>query len=226
MPPRLPAVLGGAAMALAAAAPVPATALAAPALTALKPCYDAVDKSGGGTEPVIVGGTGFTPNALVDIALDGNPLIKGVHVDGTGTLPAVTIPAPYVSKGRKGFQITVTEQANRAQTVSATSLVTRLTVAVTPRSATPSTTVRFSGEGFTDAAPVYAHYVRKGRLRRTVRLAKATSGACGQFSVKRHQFPFRPAVGKWRLQVDQQKAYAKAPDSPFLVLSVDVRRAG
>jgi hypothetical protein len=44
--------------------------------------------------------------------------------------------------------------------------------------------------------------------------------------VKRHQFPFRPAVGKWRLQVDQQKAYAKAPDSPFLVLSVDVRRAG
>ncbi len=220
MPVRLSAILGGAALALAAAAP----ASAAPVLKPLKPCYDAVDKADGGTEPVVVGGSGFTPNALVDIALDGNPLIKGAQVDGNGTLPDGTIAAPFVASGRKGFQITVSEQANPAQTVSATSLVTRLTVAVTPRSATPTTTVRFRGAGFTDKAPVYAHYVRNGRVRRTVRLTKRTTGPCGTFSVRRHQFPFTPSIGKWRLQVDQRKAYRKAPGSPFLVLSVDVRR--
>jgi hypothetical protein len=101
--------------------------------------------------------------------------------------------------------------------------VARLALRVTPRRATPSTRVRFKGLGFTDRRPVYAHYVRRGEVRRTVRLAKRT-GTCGGFSVRRRQFPFRPAVGRWTLQVDQQRAYAPRPGTPVLRLRVTVLR--
>jgi hypothetical protein len=84
--------------------------------------------------------------------------------------------------------------------------------------------VRFRGRGFTAAAPVYAHYVFAGRSRRTVRLGMPT-GACGQFSVRRRQFPFRrtPRVGVWTIQFDQQERYDPRAAVRF-PLTVKVRR--
>jgi hypothetical protein len=193
-----------------------------PALTPLKPCYVAVDKRRSGTEPVTVGGTGFTPDSAVDVALDGDTLITGAKVDGAGTLPAGTIPAPFVAKGRKRFEITVTEQGSE-RSASASALVARLGVRITPGITSPTHVVRFRGRGFTDDAPVFVHYLRKGELRRTVRLAK-DPGTCGSFSVRRREFPFVPRTGRWRLQFDQQKVYAKAPEGQVADLRITVRR--
>ena len=62
-------------------------------------------------------------------------------------------------------------------------------------------------------------------MRRTVRLVRRPGGDCGTFSVHRRQIPvLRPRIGKWTLQVDQQKVYAKAPDSVFVRITITVGR--
>lgn len=205
---------------------VPSSAAAAPALTPLRPCYVAVSPTKGGTEKVELSGTGFTPNALVDVAVDGEVRYPGVRIDATGALPAGTLSAPFVESGRRAFAVTVTEQLSTAQTATVTALTTRLTVEVEPAEARPSSRVRFSGSGFMGDAPVYAHYLRKGKVRRTVRLVKETQGACGDFSVRRRQFPFSPSTGRWILQVDQVRRYTPKPVTAFLQLRVDVRLGG
>ena len=83
--------------------------------------------------------------------------------------------------------------------------------------------MRFIGRGFTDGTSVYAHYVRKGRHRKTVRLG-AAAGPCGRFDVKRRQIPFKPAVGRWTLQVDKQADYSAEPLSVFVRLAITVSR--
>jgi hypothetical protein len=93
--------------------------------------------------------------------------------------------------------------------VSATAKVTALSVTTSPsRPQTTSTRVRFRGRGFTDRLqPVYAHYVFNDKVRQTVRIGKPF-GDCGQFSVRRRQFPFKnPHVGSWIVQFDQAPDY-------------------
>ena len=83
--------------------------------------------------------------------------------------------------------------------------------------------MRIIGRGFigTDA---YAHYVRKGKARKTVRLG-APQGPCGRIDVKRRQIPVkRPALGRWTLQVDNQKTYSAMPDSVVATLSITVSK--
>jgi hypothetical protein len=108
--------------------------------------------------------------------------------------------------------------------VSAGSRVTNLGVTLRPNPAKPSQKVRFRGRGFTKAAPVFAHYVFGGVLQKTVRIAKAPFGPCGQFSVKRKQIPVRNArVGDWRLQIDQQRKWAARPASNMQSMIIKVR---
>ena len=199
----------------------PATARATPVLDPLKPCYDAAARDS--TESVRVAGTGFTPNVPVDIELSTGRVWPGLMTDATGALPGWRLPAPYVAGGSKAFTVKVTEQANPAQTVSATARVTRLTVAVRPRASAPTRKVRFTGSGFTADAPVYAHYVRRGKVRRTVRLVKRPAGTCGRVDVRRRQFPFLPRAGRWTIRVDQDRRYRTTARTPSVRLRVDVR---
>jgi hypothetical protein len=100
--------------------------------------------------------------------------------------------------------------------------VSALSVKLRPQRARPSQRVRFSGRGFTDRGGVFAHYLRRGRLIRTVRLAKGASGSCGTFSVHRRQFPFRAHQGTYLLQIDQHRRLTD--DGPLVKLTIDVRR--
>jgi hypothetical protein len=200
----------------------PATASAAPVLTPLRACYDAVSDSAGGTEPVTVAASGFEPGTLVDVAVDGEVKYAGVQVADDGTVSG-SVFAPFVAKGRRPFSVTVTQQGVPEVTARADSLVTRLAVRLTPRSSRPSARVRFRGSGFTAPKPIYLHYVRKGKLRRTVRLVKHPAGPCGGFDVRRRQFPFAPSIGRWILQIDQQRRYHAEPSSAYLQLAVDIR---
>lgn len=211
---------------------VPATAHAQPTISTLKSCYVSVrvdpQEDRYETEDVTFTAAGFTPGAKVDVLLDGNMAQEGVTVDSAGNLPKRTVKAPFVDTGsqspQRQFTITLIEQGNAANTASATALVSALEVQARPRSATPSTRITFTGRGFTALnRPVYAHYVRKGKSRKTVRLGMP-QGPCGTFSVKRRQFPFRPSAGLWILRVDQEKRYRPSPSSAFVDLEIRVRR--
>jgi hypothetical protein len=201
----------------------PATAAAAPLLDPLKPCYVAVRTTPDAytTESMVIGGHGFTPSSAVDVSIDGEP-VMGLYADAAGALAGQLVPAPIITDGERPFSVTATERDSPYNLVTAASKVSALTVKVRPKRAAPSRRVRFHGRGFTTGGGIYAHYLRRNKLRKTVRLARTTEGDCGTFSVRRPQFPFRPRQGVWRVQVDQRKRLLD--EGPLVNLTIDVRR--
>jgi hypothetical protein len=215
--------------ALAALALLPATAQAA-ALAPLKPCYISVTQTSPGAPPQItresldLAGSGFSANALIDVAFDGN-LDRTIQADAAGNLPPQILESPYQAKGQGTFTLTAAERGNPANTVSAPSRKTALTLKLTPKKAKPSKRIRFKGSGFTAQKGVWAHYLYNGKVRKTVRLVKRIKNPCGTFSVKRKQIPIkRPKLGVWRLQVDQQKRYSRAPDGVNVRADIKVQK--
>ena len=225
---RLIGVLG---LALCAAVMLPEAATAATWTAALAPCYVSVGPAPAQRQVVPVGATGFTPLAPVDVLEDGAPADATddgqpdpFYADQTGTVKA-GLRVPFVAQGQRPFSLSVAEHANPANVASATGLVTALSVTLKPASTSPSRRVRFRGRGFLKAAPVWAHYLFKGVLRRTVRLAGQPAGACGTFSVRRRQIPVAdPDVGRWKLQVDQQRRYSPTPKTVSFRYTITVRK--
>ena len=221
--------IGGA---LLVALAVPAAAQAVPTMDPLKPCYvTASTPAGPQSEGFDVRAQGFTPNSKVDLTIDGLPVPGGddLQTDPSGSLGVITplapVPAPFVAAGSQTFTVTLTEVDNPANVVTATAKSTALGVSVKPRSAKPSSRIRFKGLGFTGSKPVYAHYLHKGKVRRTVRLARKTGG-CGSFKVRRRQIPVdSPGTGTWIVQFDQSKKYigdTTRLDSVFVRLKIVV----
>jgi hypothetical protein len=213
------------AAALGAILLLPAAASAA-TLTPLKPCYvtstDEVSKEVT-REPVEFGGGGFTPGGLVDLALDGK-LQRTVQADPAGNLPAQAMPAPYRRTGQRPFKLTATDRANPLNTVDGLSNATAFDVSIKPSTAAPSDRVRFHGRGFTQPGTVYAHYLNRGRVRKTVKLARHPSAPCGTFSVKRRQIPVhKPRRGQWLLQIDQERKYRRAPERGAIRVIIQVQ---
>jgi len=206
MPSRFFVVAGS----LLAALALPAAAQAVPTLEPLKPCYvtaGTVEDPAG--EGITLRAAGFTANSRVDLSLNGAPFEggSGLQVDEAGMLATPPFRAPFVASGTQDLTFTLTEQGNAANTVSATTKATRLDVKVRPRTAPPSDRVRFTGSGFTEDKPVYAHYTRRGKQVKRVRLTRRP-GECGSWSVRRPQFPIKnPAQGNWFVQFDQSKQY-------------------
>jgi len=199
----------------------PAAARAA-ALEPLKGCYVSVSEST--REGVDVIGSGFTPGAIVDVSLDGQ-VQRTVQADPAGNLPAQVLQAPHQPSRERAFNVTAAERGNAANAVTLGSRVTALNLGIKPRRARPSKRVTFRGRGFTGPGRVYAHYLFKGKVRRTVTLARAPRSPCGTFTARRKQIPVkRPRTGTWTLQVDQQRRYSRAPASVFVRVSIVVQR--
>jgi hypothetical protein len=217
---RRPAALAFAA--LLAAATAPAAAQAAPGFARpLKPCYVTVDPSA--REVIAMRVSGFEPTADVDIAFDGARQTSYV-ANAAGVVKA-RLQAPYQPSGERALAVTLTERENTALTVTAMTRVTALAVTLTPKRAATSKRIRFRGRGFTGAKGVWGHYVFRGRVRKTVRFAARSAGACGTFSVRRTQIPIlRPRAGHWTLQVDQQRTWSARPDSVFVPVPITVQR--
>ena len=205
---------------VAAAALLAPQAAQAAALDPLGACYRSLDSET--RESVPVPGTGFTPGETVTVSIDG-AVVEEAFADTNGEVSG-DVPAPYQEGGERPFTVTLTEARQPANTASASSRVTALALRLSPQRAAPSKRVRFLGRGFTDGTEVFAHYVRAGKLRKTVSLG-APQGPCGRVSVKRRQIPIkRPAVGRWTLQVDNQPIYSAEPVSVFVRLAINVSR--
>ena len=162
-------------------------------------------------EALDLAGSGFTAGALVDVSLDGK-VERTIQADPAGNLPPQVLQSPYQARGQGTFTLTAAEQGNPANAVTLPSRTTALELNLRPKRAKPSSRIRFSGSGFTAQRAVWAHYLYKGKLRKTVRLVRRIDNPCGTFSVRRRQIPVkRPQLGRWRLQVDQQRSYSRAP---------------
>jgi hypothetical protein len=191
--------------------------LAAPAQAAvtmdpLKPCYVSDGDLPTQREAIHFHASGFTPTGHLTLTIDGAVVDTG-QADAFGMATAV-VPAPFQGFGERPFTLVVSESENPQNVVSAPSRVTNLGVTLRPKRARPSRRIRFRGRGFTQTAPVYGHYVFGGKVRKTVRLARRSTGPCGTFRARRRQIPVKhPATGDWLLQVDQQRRYSATPGS-------------
>jgi len=209
--------------AVAAAVLIPQAAQAA-AIESLAPCYRSVDERT--RESVPVRASGFIPGEEVTVRIDGAIVAEHVQALTDGRVYG-DVPAPHQAAGERAFTLTVTADNHPANTASATSRVAALGLRLSPRRAKPSAKVRFIGRGFTDGGRVgvYAHYLRAGKLRRTVRLG-APQGPCGRIDVKRRQIPIRnPRVGRWKLQVDNEPTYSAVPVGVVVRIPIDVKKA-
>ena len=210
-----PAILA----ALLACAAAPAAAAGA-SVDPLGACYRSVDKQA--RESVPVAGHGFTPGAMVDVSVDGATPIEAQANEAGDVTGMVT--APYQRRGVRPFSITVTEQGLPENSATAQSRIAALTARLDPREATPSRRVRFLGRGFIDGPEVYGHYLRKGKLRKTVLLG-APEGPCGRLDATHRQIPVdHPKTGRWTLQIDNQQEYARRPAGVFVRLTITVKR--
>ena len=215
--PMKPALLASAAL-LATAPAAAAQATLAP----LKQCYvSAYSEEGSTSEPISLIGSGFTPGATVELALDGNA--AGRTTAGSDGSLVYALSAPLQRSGEREFTVTATEAG--LPPVSATSRVTALSVTVRPKRAKATRRVTFTGRGFTEpGVSVYLHHMLRGRNRRTVRLAEP-KGPCGTFSVRRRQFPIRrPASGMWTFRFEQDPNWRASPVRPFFMIDVLVKR--
>jgi hypothetical protein len=207
------------AIAAAAALAAPQAAQAAPTLKALAPCYRsvAVDER----EPIQIEASGFTPGASVDVMLDGITEATVTALEQGEVLGSVE--APYRQRGERPFTLTLAERGSTTNVVSAGSRVAALALRLKPKRAAPTRKVRFLGRGFIDGTEVFAHYLRGGKVRRTVSLG-APEGPCGHVDIRRRQFPIkRPKLGRWTLQVDNEADYT--PDTVNVKVTINVRRA-
>ena len=205
---------------VAAAVLLAPPAAQAASLDPLGACYRSVDSET--RESVPVRGTGFTPGETVTVAIDGRVVEEG-FADTDGVV-AGDVRAPYQKRGERPFTVTLTEVRQPFNTASASSRVTALALRIKPRHTDKvRQRVRFIGRGFTEGTEAFAHYLRKGKLRRSVSLG-APRGLCGRVNVRRRQFPFKPAVGRWTLQVDNQPIYSAEPVGVFVRLAINVRR--
>ena len=186
--------------------------LAAPAAAAtvndLKPCYVSAGEADNERETIEISGTDFAQGSAVDVLFDG-VLMGSAPTDAVGEF-AIRFPAPFQLKGERQLVVTVRDAATQVDKVTR---VTNLAMLVHPRNATPGKRVRFRGRGFTQPAPVFAHYVFGGKVHKTVRLARRSTSPCGTFDVKRRLIPIDDArSGRWIMQVDQKRAYSPDPD--------------
>jgi hypothetical protein len=227
---KLRSLSGAAAVAACAAATLAAPGASADATVETdRDCYlEARDTT------VQVRGAGFTPGLAFDVELDGETLPGGassIAADGTmsGSFRPPELADDVVQRRfRLGLR---TSEGTPATTFT----VTRLRASFWPTAGPAATMrVRFSLFGFALGGPAnqaYVHYVSpRGRLRKTVALGRPR-GQCGAIpkTGKRRLFPFTASAGRWRLQFDTRRRYARGTaESSFLyyAISVNVKRPG
>jgi hypothetical protein len=209
------------AAALAALA-VPAAAAAQPVLTKpVRGCYVSVNPSA--RQVINIHAAGFTPAGAVDVkAAEDKIETFEAHRDGT---VFAKVQAPVQERGERAITVTLTDRTNPANVLTVPTRVTALNVTLKPKRAATSDRIRFRGRGFTRHKAIWAHYVLRDRVRKTVRLAARPATACGTFSVRRRQIPIaNPRPGLWTLQVDQQKRWSPNPASVFVPVPITVKR--
>jgi hypothetical protein len=195
-----------------------AAPVSAATLEPLKACYASTGQATEQLEDIVVTGDSFAVMSTVEVLVDG--VVVGSAPTGSVGEFQLKVDAPYQPRGERPFELVARDAVN---VVVAQSRVTNLAVSMRPKRAAPTDRVRFRGRGFTQAAPVYAHYLYGGKEQKTVRFVRHSKAPCGTFSVKRRQIPIDEArTGRWIVQVDQKKAYSSQPDPVWVRLPITV----
>ncbi len=190
---------------IAVPALVAITALAAPVsasaatLSPGKPCF-------GDGDPIVLGGTGYTPGAAVTLAADGRQFTGTLTSSATGTIAGRLLPSRLVVGRTQKSLFTATDTANPANVGQVPVIRARLRVTVSPANASPRSVRRFRARGFTAGSTLYRHITRGKRVSNG-RMAKLR-GACRETSVRKRLFRKNAKSGTYRVQFDTKRKYS------------------
>lgn len=190
--------------------------IAVPALVALAACAapaaaDAATLAPGKAcfgdgDPIVLGGTGYTPGAPVTLAADGRPFTGTLTSSATGTVAGRLLPSTLVRGITQNSVFTATDTANPANLGQTTVVRSRLRVSVTPANASPRSNRRFRARGFTAGSTLYRHITRGKRVSNG-RMGKL-KGSCKTLSVKKRLFRKSAKSGTYRVQFDAKSKYS------------------
>jgi hypothetical protein len=187
------ALVSGAILSLAA----PATASAATlGVLPQRSCY----RSG---QELVLTGTGFSPGAGVRLTSNGAG-VGTLATNPQGAFAGVLTPALRTGETVKSY--TATDRANPAISASIPLKVSALDVKVRPRSGAPGRRLRLTARGFTNSETLYAHVVRGGRYRRTVRVG-TLRGPCHTKKSRKRVLSRSTSTGSYIVQFDGRKRY-------------------
>ena len=194
------------ALAGAGALALPASASAAAAAALDKPCYVA-------SQPGTLGLFGFAPNAVVTVASADLGSMK-VTTDATGSFAIPFRPPAGTDLKRPGSReiaFTATEDANPANTATATSRIAPLAFATDKGTKSPKAKRSWYFSGWTIGQPIYAHFRFRGRTKGNFKFGVAT-GPCGEYKRRAPGIAIKGRVpaGSWTVQVDQAPKYSPA----------------
>jgi hypothetical protein len=199
------------------AAAVPAASSAA-TVSADRPCYAP-------NQPARITGDGYTPNGEVSLSFNiryangrGPSTILVTTADGAGTIDVgVRTPRLNLLQSPANVFLAATDQEQAKQgpppLVATQWQISVFNVAVLPWEigiGNPRRRAIYLATGFqlVDGKILYAHYVYRGRLRKTAVIGRLR-GPCGDFGIKRaRQFPFRPVrPGIYRIYIDATRRW-------------------
>jgi hypothetical protein len=200
------------ALATVGSAALAATAQAATlSIAPVKACYITGESDA-------LSGTGYTPGATVQLAVDG-PDIFTLVADSAGNI-GTNLQFGQMN-AVKSHTLTATDTTNPAIVGSLAFVGTTHQVATPNRRIGGGKKFKLRGYGFINGPKAYMH-VRGHGIKTNTFLARPKA-PCGTFSVRKRLVPAGAPVGKYRVQFDAKKRFSKRTQ-PRLVYELTVFR--
>jgi len=164
-------------------------------------------------QPGTLSGSGFAPNAMVSLA-NADLGARKVTTDATGSFATPFSPpsgSDLKRAGSRAFVITATEDANPANTATATSRVAPRAFSTSGGRKSPKAKRSWYFSGFTTGKNIYGHFRYKGRTKGNYRFGRA-AGPCGEYKRRAPGIAVKGRVpaGSWRVQVDHKRTYSRS----------------
>jgi hypothetical protein len=153
-------------------------------------------------------GTGFQPNQLVAVSIDGRQIATD-QADMLGRISGQIPSLPAIPRSQQNRALSMTQTTNPAITATKTFAETKLYVVTKPGSFRPGKRLRMRAGGFYGAGPTLYGHVR-GPKKRNLRIGRVR-GDCGKVSAtKKVILKRRDPAGFYIVQFDTVRKYLGA----------------
>ena len=203
-----------AAYAMAAVFGAPASASATD-VTADLPCY----AEGRG---MTVSGTGYTPNSIATLTLDGTTSSADTDINGLFSTTLIAPDTTLQHPGAQQFTLSSRDVDTGAEATT-TIMVAKLGVDAFPLTAKPHARITWFLAGFPSQKAIYGHWRFGGKTRANHRMG-LPQGPCGVLKVKARQIEAsKIRFGRWTVQFDHNRGYDKLA-KPRVTVVINVFR--
>jgi hypothetical protein len=188
-----------AAAALVLTAVIAPSAMGAVVVTSDRACYREGESAG-------FLGTGFQPNQLVAVSIDGRQIATD-QADNLGRIGGRISPLSAIPRSQQNRALSMTQTTNPALTATRTFAETKLYVVTKPSSFRPGRRLRIRAGGFYGAGKTLYGHVR-GPRKRNLRIGRV-KGACGKVSAtKKRILKKNDSPGFYIVQFDTARKFA------------------